>query len=277
MTQTPANGVDPGWLDLRGPADARARTAFAGGLTSRLARHLERRRPGTGQARMVDVGAGTGAGARWLRDRLPVAQDWRLIDHDVRLLSAAVAHADGWARTVVADLADLPTLLREEPADVVTCQALLDVLTPEQVHAVLDPAVESGAAVLLSLNVTGEVALSPPHADDAVVDEAFNAHQRRGRRLGPDAGGYVADILSGHGYAVTSARTPWHLGPEDAALIQAWLEGRAEAAAEQEPDRAGQVRRWRDWRVATARRGDLTASVGHVDVLALPARPAVPR
>lgn len=273
VNEAPANGVDPGWLSLRGPADIRARTTYAGDLTTRLNRHLTRRlRDEHGVVRLVDVGAGTGTGARWLRERLPWEQDWRLVDHDPRLLAAVPTMGEGWARGVVAGVADLSALLADEPAHVVTCQALLDILTTDETDAVISPAVASDAALLLSLNVTGEVDISPPHPDDELVAEAFDAHQRRAGRLGPDAGAYAARVLTGHGYAVTMAATSWHLGAAESALTREWLEGRAFAAAEQRPDQADRIGRWHEDRDRLAKRGELTAVVGHVDVLALPAR-----
>lgn len=278
LRQPPDGGVDPAWLRLRRPADVRARTTFASGLADDLADHLGERLDGA-EVRLVDVGAGTGAGAQWLRDRLDarlrVRQHWRLVDHDPGLLASATAAADGWA-AVAASVDELPALLADEPADVVTCQALVDVLTAPEADAMLTPAVDSGAAVLLALSVTGEVVLSPSHHDDEMIAEAFDAHQRRSGRLGPDGGAYVAHGLRRRGYTVTMAATPWHLGAADRDLMRAWLEGRADAAAEQEPGLADSIRDWYERRSRQAGRGDLGAVVGHVDVLGLPPRPGAP-
>lgn len=274
MTPTPVGWVDPRWLRLRGPADVHARTTFTADLAADLAQHLTRRLPGDGDvARMVDLGAGTGLGAAWLRARLPVEQHWRLVDHDRSLLAAAPATVEGWARGIVADVGDLPGLLAEEPAHVVTCQALLDILTADEVDAMLAAAVDSGAALLLSLNVSGDVALTPRHHDDDIVTGAFNAHQRRAGRLGPDAGAYAADGLRDHGYEVSVTATPWQLGAADSDLILAWLQGYAAAALEQQPDKADRIGRWQESRQAAAADGGLSVVVGHLDVLGLPSGP----
>lgn len=263
--------VDPGWLALRGPADARARAAHAEALVADLASHLLARFAGVERAvRLVDVGAGTGAGAGWLRWRLPVAQSWSLIDRDADLLASASPVLDGWAHPVVAEVADLPGLLARRPADVLTCQALLDLLTGQEIDALLAPAAAAGAAVLLSLTVTGRVTLGPRHPDDDLVAGSFNAHQHRSGRLGPEAGDHAAAVLRRYGYAVTAVATPWRLGPADRDLTAAWLLGRAEAATEQSPGDAGPIARWLDHRLAAARRGELVATVGHVDVLGIP-------
>ena len=289
LTRPPVDGVDPAWLRLRGPADVQARTSFASGLAHDLAQHLsglatdgvdERRGDASDVVRLVDVGAGTGAGARWLRDRLtdrlPAQQHWRLVDHDPDLLACAGPTTDGWAHGVVATVDHLPRLLADEPADVISCQALLDVLTAPEVDAMVEPTVQAGAAVLLALSVTGEVALSPVHRDDEMVAEAFDAHQRRAGRLGPDGAAYAAHALGRQGYTVTMAATPWHLGAADTDLLRAWLQGRADAAAEQSPDMGDRIRVWHENRDRQARSTELSAVVGHVDLLGLPARPGPP-
>jgi hypothetical protein len=272
VRQPIGSAVDPAWLGLRREADLRSRTTFASGLAAELAQHLDTRlRDHAEVVRLVDVGAGTGTGAGWLRERLPFTQDWRLVDQDPKILAATPRHE---GRMAVADVEDLPRLLADEPAHVVTCQALLDVLTEDQVDAMLSAAVSCGAALLLGLSVTGEVDLSPDHPDDGVVDRAFNAHQRRSGRLGPDGGAYAATTLRHHGYAVHTAATPWRLGAADSALVRAWLQGRAAAATEQEPADAGRIARWLRDREETTRSGGLAAVVGHVDVLGLPPRAA---
>lgn len=276
MNRIEGGHVEPRWLSLRGPADARARTTFGAGLAADLAGHLVSRLSGDGQvARLLDVGAGTGAGATWLRPRLPVRQDWSLLDQDPGLLELAPPVAEGWARGIAADVAELRGLLAERPADVVTCQALLDILTADQLDDLLATAAASGAALLLGLSVTGEVTLTPSHPDDGSVAEAFNAHQRRAGRLGPDASAYAAGVLRDHGYAVTTAATPWRLGPTDVDLVRAWLDGYAVAACEQQPDDTDRFDAWRRRRDRSARDGGLDVVVGHLDVLGLPAGAAV--
>lgn len=272
MSAQPAR-VDPGWLRLRAQADARARADGAADLVRTLTTHLRQRRPASdpGSAmRLVDVGSGTGNGARWLRDLLDTSQDWRLLDRDPRILEATAADVGTWARPVVADVEDLPGLLEAEPADVVTCQALLDVLTAREADSLLSSAAASRAAVLLALTVTGEVGLAPAHPDDDLVAQAFDDHQHRHGRLGPDAGTYTSTRLRACGYQVTTAATPWRLGPAQAELTRAWLRGRAEAATEQAPHLTETIRHWHADRDGAAAGGRLQAVVGHVDVLGLP-------
>jgi hypothetical protein len=156
--------------------------------------------------------------------------------------------------------------------DLVTAAALLDLLDRGQLGAVVDAVVAHRAAALFSLSVTGQVALDPADGLDLALAEAFDAHQRRGGRLGPDAGGEAAGLFRRRGWAVVEVQTPWRLGSQPAALIDAWLVGRVDAAIEWRPDlataAAGWLQRRRDQRLA----GGLSAVVGHLDLLALPPR-----
>lgn len=271
MTNAPAH-VDPAWLALRGPVDFQARTDFTAALVARLAQHLDDVTASERAARLVDIGAGSGAGALWLQPRLPTPQQWRLIDPDKALVRSAGPVTQGWARAIVAGVRDLPRILADEPADAVTCQALLDVLTADELHPLVMAATSCRAAVLTSMSVTGHVTLSPQHPVDQLVNNAFNAHQRRHGRLGPTAGPRVADALRAAGYSVISVESPWRLGTDDAGLTVTWLRGRARAACEQSPGDTQRIEEWLQRRLALTHSGQLTATVGHVDVLGLPER-----
>ncbi|MBN9610065.1 MAG: hypothetical protein BGO26_04785 [Actinobacteria bacterium 69-20] len=268
--------VDASWLTLRADEDARARSDFAAGLADRLAAYA-RATVADRPLRLVDVGAGTGGGAAWLRHRLlprlPFPQEWRLVDIDGDLLDRAPAVRGGWAHAIVSDIADTAALLDEKPADVITCQALLDLLTPDQLRQLLMPAMGAGAAVLLALTVTGTVRLTSPDDDDDLVADLFNAHQLRAGRLGSDASQRAGELLRRNGYDVVSVHTPWRLGPATGALLEQWLRGRAAAAEEQQPDDGDRIEQWLNRRLDLAHSGALTAIVDHVDLLGLP--PAV--
>ena len=100
--------VSPGWLALREPADAAARSKE---LAERLRRHL----PATGRLVVHDLGGGSGALGRWLGPRLPGPQHWVVHDRDDALLELAAAGApeaaaDGTAVTVEARRSDVTRL-----------------------------------------------------------------------------------------------------------------------------------------------------------------------
>ncbi len=262
----PERPVDPDWLALREQADSRSRDRAADVLLlPLLARWAQPPRTGL---RVVDLGAGTGANLRWLARHLPdpAGQRWTLVDHDPRL--------PAWAPSGTSLLrADVTALAHLLPAlggvDLVTASALLDLLTGSQLSTVVDAVVAAGCPALFSLTVTGEVRLSPADPRDARLAAAFDAHQRRGSRLGPDAGAVAVSLFRGRGWSVVEASTPWVLAGGDGPLLEAWLLGRAEPAVEHDPELAADAAAWLAERRSQLRAGRLEAVVGHVDLLAL--------
>lgn len=265
--------VDPDWLVLREPADAAARSVE---LAVRLARHL------ANVERLVvhDLGAGSGAMGRWLARLLPGRQHWVLHDRDADLLDLALARvpdraADGAAITVEGRPSDVACLAPSElaSASVVVASALLDLLTEDELAAMLGTCVGVGCPLLLALTVAGRVTLTPADPLDADVQAAFNAHQRRttprGRLLGPDAVASATSWLGATGARVLLRPSVWRLGAPDVDLLVAWLEGWIGAAREQEPALAADVDAYRNRRLAQASAGELAVTVDHADLLVL--------
>ncbi|MFI5934450.1 class I SAM-dependent methyltransferase [Actinoplanes sp. NPDC051494] len=259
------------WLLLREPADAVARSSdlvelAAAGLT----RH-------DGVTVVRDLGCGAGQLGRWLAPRLSGPQHWILQDRDPALLAYAKQHlpttaADGSPVTVSTEDLDVTALTAEHFAGVslVTCSALLDLFTSDEVEALADLCAGSGTPALFTLTVAGEVTLDPPHPLDEQVTAAFNDHQRRhtGDRwlLGPEAIGAAAESFAKAGASVTTRPSPWVLGPDDRDLIVNWLRGWVAAAAEQRPEL--QLDGYLAARSAAAGAGELRVVVGHQDLYA---------
>jgi hypothetical protein len=246
------------WLDLREPADAAARDPD---LLAAAAAHL-RAEPAPVA---LDLGCGTGATVRAFGARLAGLR-WRLLDGDAGLLGLAAARVPD-AEVVAADLAELDRL----PLDgvrLVTASALLDLVSREWIGGLATRLAAAGLGVYAALSYDGRLAWRPAFAGDEAVRAAFNRHQRTdkglGPALGPDAAAALAEALQARGYAVRMARSDWRLGP--GALQAALAQGVAAAAVEAGcADGAawGQARR--------AASGSGTCTVGHIDVLALPA------
>jgi hypothetical protein len=249
--------VSPEWLVLREPADAAARSAE---LAERLAREL------SGALVVHDLGGGSGSMGRWLASRLPGPQHWVIHDRDEDLLELAVA-APPDGVSVEARPSDITRL---EPGDLagaglVVASALLDILTADELVRMLGAC--AGRPMLLALTVVGRVAMSPADPLDERVGAAFNAHQRRGGLLGPDAVAAAVAQLSGE---VLVRPSPWHLGTADSELMAEWFGGWVAAACEQEPALAALAGPYRDQRLAQAAAGELAVTVDHADLLVLP-------
>jgi Methyltransferase domain len=258
MTAT-AVRVSPEWLRLREPADAAARSTE---LVDRLRRRLAK----AGPLLIHDLGGGSGAMGRWLAPRLPGRQHWVVHDRDADLLKLAVS---ALAAGVTAEVrrSDITRLAPGDlaGADLIVSSALLDLLTADELARMLRTC--RGRPMLLTLTVLGRVILNPPDPMDARVGAAFNAHQRRGGLLGPDA---VATAVEELGGQVLVRPSPWRLNGAPADLTAEWFDGWVAAACEQEPALAAQAGAYRDRRLAQAAAGTLAVTVDHADVLVLP-------
>ena len=257
---------DPDWLALREGADAAARAA-------ELLDPLRAALPPDEPLVIWDLGCGTGSLGRWLSGRLRGPQHWILQDRDPALLDLACASAyttaDGLPATVETRAGDLAGLRASDlvGASLVTASALLDVLTAAEIETI---AAAAGCPALLTLSVVGRVRLTPSEPLDAVFAAAFDAHQRRGGRLGPDAVTAAIKAFGRRGATVVTRPSPWRLGPGQSALTEAWLRGWVGAAVEQDPDLAGIADGYLERRLAECAAGRLSAEVHHLDLLAIP-------
>ena len=285
-----SEAFDPAWLALREPVDHRSRAAAAASLLAAAwGRH--------GWSRVVDLGSGTGSNLRYLAPRLPGVQHWTLVDRDADLLGRASA-PEGVERLtcLTVDLADSLAAIADCGAQVVTGSALLDLVSRTWLERLIDRCREAGRAAYFALTYDGSVqwhaAADDPRADDdpddGPVRRAVNAHQRRdkgfGPALGPMAGLTAETAFRGAGYRVWSMRSPWRLGPQDAPLARALVDGWEAAAVETAEGEAGRnpsgsvptgpdpaaIRSWAGRRRATIDSGRFGLTVGHLDLLALP-------
>jgi hypothetical protein len=267
----PGVRVSSEWLALREGADAAAR---AGDLAEHLA--------GTARRWVIhDLGGGTGAMGRWLAPRLPGPQHWVVHDRDADLLAVAAADhpgpaADGAAVTVEPRESDITGLRAGglAGASLITASALLDMMTGDELAALVRLCAGAACPVLLTLSVVGRVSLVPADPLDHRVAAAFNDHQRRatarGRLLGPDAAGFAIDEFGRLGHDVLVRASPWRLGASHADLIAEWFAGWVGAACEQQPDLAEPIGAYARRRIEQARAGELNVTVAHADLLALP-------
>lgn len=266
---TPAFGtprIDVRWLALRVPADNAARLVTTRTLLPRLIEHLATRGADHG-LEVIDLGSGTGANQRWLAPRLPFDQRWLCVDRDPTM---QLHPAPPRTQHLVAGVEVLASILSEPgAARLVTCSALLDLLTRAELEAL--GAALTQVPALFSLTVTGAMECSPPDPLDSALLQAFEEHQRRDERAGPDAAQTLVDLLDKTQLSVWTADTPWLLGRrDDAEFVRRFLQDRVASAAEQDPTLASVGEAWLGRRLAQFADADLTISVGHRDVLVLP-------
>ena len=254
------------WLALREPFDAAARSDA---LARAIAAALPRDRP----LRIVDLGAGRGSNARYLVSRLPVPQEWLLLDEDATLL----ADVDGLTQSFETRPMNLGAL---DPAifegrHLVTASALLDLVSETWLRSLAAHCHAIGAAGLFALTYNGGSRCSPAEPEDDVVRELMNRHQRSndkgfGRAAGPDAVDAAARCFSEVGYRVQRASSDWVLQPEARELQRQLVAGWGEAATEIAPEQTAMIRSWQRRRLEHIDSGRSRIIVCHEDLAALP-------
>jgi hypothetical protein len=263
--------VDGNWLAARAAADTSARAATVGTLLPELINYLIDAGGLSGILEIIDLGAGTGANQRWLASRLPFQQRWIHLDHD-SAISRSLPLPNG---TMIVDgsVEALGKLLARGSGDyrLVACSALLDVLTMGQLEAVCHALIENQVPALFSLSVTGTLSISPVDSHDQRLLEAFNDHQRRAGRAGPEAVALAVDALCAGGFTVRTQETPWQLtAASDSMFVEQLLQERLDAAVAQDDSLAAVAKAWFELRRVQLRLGVLKIEVGHRDILALP-------
>jgi SAM-dependent methyltransferase len=293
------SGFSADWLAQREPFDRAARASAAAAFDWKaLATQLRRERAGDAAITVLDLGCGTGASLREIAPRLGGVQRWRLVDHDAALLAAVPEALMRWARPhgwrvrpsgdglhvdggglqldiacVQADLAADADPVPFDGAQLVTCAALLDLVSAPWLEALVARCAGIGAAVCWALSVDGRLAWTGAEADDALVHDAFRAHQRRDKGFGAalgDAAVQVANpFLATAGYRLQGAESDWFVdgtrGAADRAMLRALIDGMAHAAREQCPAHVARIDAWRARRLATL--GATRLRVGHIDLL----------
>lgn len=265
------SGFSADWLQLREPADRRARWS---GAAARLVAEL----PVPRAARIVDLGSGTGANLRYLAPQLGREHHWLLVDNDAALQAATVAACRGTSvrgdvELRLLDLAQGLNRLDFAAADLVTGAALLDLVSAGWFDALAARCHAARARLLFALNYNGQIALAPEDPEDAWVGERVNEHQLGdkgfGPALGPTATQYAQRRLQALGYVVHIETSNWRLGEDDLLLQERLIAGWADAAAELSHGDRPRLHAWLQRRLGHVASGASRIVVGHHDLLAL--------
>lgn len=272
----------PEWLDLREPADLRARSSeVTNAVSARFALRDE--------VRVLDLGAGTGANLRATAPLLPKRQTWKLVDREADLHEAAKARLIAWADAAefsgsdmhlhkngreidvtftVADLASETKSLVDEPVHLVTASAFFDLASQEYIRTLAKAVAERKAAFYAALTYNGQRRWTPHRPADNQMASAFHRHQLRdkglGNAAGPLAAAHLADQFHLNGYSVIEGDSSWRLERGERMLIEELVRSYAVAVSEIGGVDAKTIVGW----VNVSRTGVI---VGHTDMFAVPA------
>lgn len=272
---------DGDWLAAREPVDHQARApALNRLLNDWLAVRYDRsgetsQRP---PVQVVDLGAGRGNNGVYLVPRLEVPQQWLLVDQDSDLLATAASRMEQLDVPYTTALTRLTAsgIERVLPADtaLVTASALIDLVSGEWLRELVKASVARQAAVLVVLTYAGRFRLAPADPDDHLVERLVNEHQHGdkgvGTALGPEATAELAAALQARGYRLHLADSPWHLTPQHPEVISHLLSGWIQAARDCQSGDDARLARWLETRRRQLDQGQLSVSVDHRDLLALP-------
>lgn len=269
------SGFSAGWLALREPLDAAARsTALLDALVKNAAPHRE--------WNIIDLGAGSGANLRYLAPRLPGAQHWTLVDHDPALLAVAAQQAapagvrvDLRALDLAREFSAAGNALTLPDRALVTASALLDLVSPDWIDALAQRCVAANAIVHFALSYDGRTRFDAIDPLDATILDHVNRHQRGdkgfGAALGPDASQYCFDAFTRASYTMRRASSDWQVDSCHAELQAALIHGWADAALEvSAATSAHDIDAWRVRRLAQVDAGKSRLIVGHEDLVGWP-------
>jgi len=265
------SGFSAAWLALREPYDARARNPLVIDAVANAFRD-------EAAIAIVDLACGTGATVRALAPHLPQRQSWRLVDNDLGLLARAGTLGEPPHRSVAARAVDLARdleLALEGPLDLITCSALLDLVSGEWLERLVVETAARRLPVYAALSYDGQATLDPADPFDAEMVAAVNTHQRRnkgfGPALGPAAAPRAIERFERLDYSAVQGRSDWTFAPEDGAIQNEILAGWAAAARELDEPPAERVAAWLTRRLNLVAMGGLRMRLGHVDFFARPA------
>ena len=280
-----------GWLRLREPADATARSS---NLTDMIADELM----STDPVHVLDLATGTGANLRYLTAHLPVHQRWLVVDRNSALLAHIPALTSEWGAAQQCDVRSDPAgcIIRGKQLEchveirrlnlktlcntniflgrhLVTASALLDLVSEKWLAALADRCRAVGAAVLFTITYTGQSVCSPMEPEDDMICNLLNQHQKTDKGLGgpaagPDAAQCAARCFAAVGYRVRTAPSNWRLGPSDQELQRQLIAGWAEVASHVAPGDVSHIDNWRDRRFSHIDANRSHVVVSHLDIAA---------
>lgn len=289
------NYHDPAlWLSYRSACDAVARNK---GIERKFLEFFNHKPT----LDIVDVGAGTGANFRYYFDHIRQNQRWTFIEKNAQLIEeakACIAHfaqqkgyhleqkhsnlmhisaGDKQAsiKIIQGCLGDIEHLVSLPDADVVTANAVFDLISYEQFDALVRKLKKEYVCLLSTLNYY-ETSFLPFSDTDARFIRWYHMHMKRpqqfGIAMGPDCCEEMLDLLHQQGMIIEQEASQWHITRNNTAMhhfLLSFMEDAIHklnlAACEKEA-----FDQWMDKRKKLCRERRLEIYVDHNDIFAYP-------
>jgi Methyltransferase domain len=256
------------WLELREPADMRARNLE---VLQAVSQHFQTHKT----LLITDIACGAGSTLMSLNSAFAVKPNWTLVDYDRDLLERAADRAKSTNIKITAQQADLNIDLHkvlETKADLITCSAFLDLVSETWLDSLIAELKQRKLPFYAALSYDGRITCEPQHEADLDILKAVNQHQLGdkgfGEALGPKAAKIAIDKLKTAGFKVVTGQSDWQLPPNEGMLQAMLIDGWAHAVDEMQILSVETIEDWRDWRITRAASQNSSISVGHVDVFA---------
>ena len=251
--------------------------------------------------KIVDIGSGTGANVRYYFDKIPHAQEWTLIEQSTYLLEEcrhslsafAQEHNYSWQaqgdaflltdteektatiKLVPGRLEHIEQLTDLPHTDVVTANAVFDLLSFEQFDALVSTLARHDVCLLATLNYY-ETSFLPFSDQDHRFTHWYHMHMKRpqpmGIAMGPDCSAEMLDLLAQHHMMIEQEGSQWHLKKCDLTMHRYILHFMKQAISElslsQEEQR--DFNAWLDRKKELCRQRELEIIIDHSDIFACP-------
>lgn len=185
---------------------------------------------------ILDLGAGFGANIFHLAPKFNCRQNWTLLDRDPKLIekvnyfvekyfpknsdtkenSIKIRNQNIRYNLVNMDMLDLSNKYHKNQFDLVTANAVFDLISTSQFRKLVDNLVKLDLYQLyFSINLDKDIELFPLLENDFLVIDTFKNHMVRkqsfGRAMGSDSCEHMTEILNDNGYKVYSEPSNWEI------------------------------------------------------------------
>lgn len=250
--------------------------------------------------KVVDVGSGTGANFKYYFSRIPHQQEWILIEQNGDLIEACRAGLQTFANEkgyncqvqakllTITDSGKTATVwvmqgsvdhleqLTDLPrTDVVTANAVFDLLSYEQFDTLVGKLARHDVCLLATLNYY-ETSFLPFSEKDHRFMRWYHMHMKRpqpfGIAMGPDCSKEMLDLLTQHHMMIEQEGSQWHLKKSHTTMHHYLLHFIEHALAELNlsPEEKQDFSAWLDYRKKLCRARELEIIIDHSDIFAYP-------